>query len=98
MQELKCPICDRLLGEENIDKHHLIPKTFKGKDVVTLHRICHRKIHATFTERELLNYYHTIDRLREHSEIEKFVTWVKKKPSEFYDGSEETNRRKAKRR
>ena len=66
--------------------------------MVTLHRICHRKIHATFTERELLNYYHTVERLREHEEISKFVTWVAKKPSDFYDGSQETNRRKARRR
>lgn len=95
---MTCPLCDRPLGTENVDRHHLIPKTFKGKEMVSLHRICHRKIHATFTERELLNYYHTIERLRENEDISKFVTWVSKKPLEFYDGSQETNKRKAKRR
>lgn len=98
MQEITCPLCERLLGTENIDDHHLIPKTFRGKELVSLHKICHRKIHATFTERELLHYYHTVERLREHSEIQKFVTWVQKKSPEFYDCSDETNRRKAKRR
>lgn len=95
---LKCPLCLRPLGDVNIDGHHLIPKTFKGKDPQVIHRICHRKIHATFTERELLNYYHTWDRLREHSEIEKFVKWVAKKDPGFYDGSKETNERHSKRK
>ena len=62
-----------------VDEHHLVPKTFGGKETFTLHRICHRKIHATFTERELLNYYNTFERLRDHTEIQKFVAWVKKK-------------------
>ena len=64
-----CPLCWRVLGIVNIDEHHLIPKTFKGKAKEPLHKICHRKIHATFTERELLKHYHTWERLREHENI-----------------------------
>jgi hypothetical protein len=93
-----CPLCSRPLGSQNIDEHHLVPKTFKGTETSTMHRICHRKIHATFTERELLNYYHTAERLLENEEIQKFVTWVSKKPPEFYDGSKETTERRGKRR
>lgn len=93
-----CPLCDRPLGVVNVDAHHLIPKTFKGKALVNLHKICHRKIHATFTERELLHYYHTIERLREHEQIQSFVKWVAKKDPAFYDGSKETAERKKKRR
>ena len=93
-----CPICDRPLGTIGIDEHHLIPKTFGGKETFTLHKICHRKIHATFTERELLNYYNTFERIRDHSEIAKFIGWVKKKPPEYYSGSDETADRKKKRR
>lgn len=81
-----------------VDEHHLIPKTFGGKETFTLHRICHRKIHATFTERELLNYYNTFERLRDHTEIQKFVAWVKKKPNNYYSGTNETQARKGKRR
>jgi hypothetical protein len=93
-----CPLCDRELDELSTDKHHLIPKTFKGKDVVLLHKICHRKIHATLTERELLKTFHTVESLRAHPEISKFITWVSKKPPSFYDCSIETNVRKNKRR
>ena len=49
----KCPICIRELGDVNVDKHHLIPKTHGGKEKFLIHEICHRKIHATFTEKEL---------------------------------------------
>ena len=95
---MNCPICKRELGSVNVDEHHLIPKTFKGKDTITLHKICHRKIHATFTERELLNYYFTIDRILENEHIQAFVKWVSKKPSDFYDSTKDTSERKSKRR
>lgn len=93
-----CPLCKRELGLINIDQHHLVPKTFKGKVTVPLHKICHRKIHATFTERELLNYYNTIERLLEHEQMQSFVSWVSKKPSEFYDGSINSNSKRSKSR
>jgi hypothetical protein len=93
-----CGICGRELGTVAIDQHHLLPKTFKGKETVPLHKICHRKIHATFTERELANHYHTLERLREHSEIQSFVKWVAKKEPGYYSGSDETVERKKKRR
>ena len=88
-----CPLCNRPLGNDS-NEHHLVPKTFKGKETVTLHRICHRKIHATFTERELLKHYHTLERLLEHEEIKKFVKWVSKKEPDFYDGSKDVKRKK----
>jgi len=93
----KCPICNRKLGKAT-DNHHLIPKTFGGKDKITIHKICHSKIHSMFTERELQHHYHTIERLLLHEEMQKFVKWVKKKDPEFYDHSEDTHQRKSKRR
>ncbi len=94
-----CPICNRELGDESfVQFHHLIPKTFKGREGIIIHRICHQKIHATFSERELLNYYHTVERILEHDEINKFIKWVKNKPSSFYDKNDDTYSRKKKRR
>lgn len=93
-----CPICDRELGTVNVDKHHLVPKTHGGKEKHLVHRVCHRKIHATFTEKELEKRYHTWAELREHDEIKKFVVWVQRKEPGFYDGSNETTDRNRKRR
>jgi len=93
-----CPLCQRELGVINVDAHHLVPKTFKGKELVNLHKICHRTLHSLLTERELLNYYHTIDRLLELDELQKFIRWVKTKPPEFYVSTKDSNDRKSKRR
>jgi hypothetical protein len=79
-----CPLCGRPLGEENIDRHHLVPKTFKGKEQFPIHKVCHRKIHATFTERELLRAYHTWEALQGHEDIRSFIDWIAKKPPAFY--------------
>lgn len=95
---MNCCICERELGTIRVEEHHLIPKTFKGTDKVALHKMCHQKIHATFSERELLNYYHTAERLKEHSEIQKFVKWISKKPIEYYDRNNDTKDRRRKRK
>lgn len=93
-----CGLCGRELGEVNVDLHHLIPKTFKGTETVPMHRICHVKIHSVFTERELLHYYHTFDRMLEREEIQVFVNWVCRKEPGFYIGTKDSNDRKRKRR
>lgn len=87
----QCCICDRELGDDLIEWHHLIPKTFKGKALVPIHKICHRKIHATFSERELEKVYYTPNALRSNEDIDKFVIWVQKKPLYYYDSSVTSN-------
>ena len=81
-----CGLCGRPLGS-SADRHHLIPKTFKGKETVLIHKICHGKIHSVFKERELAKYYHTFERLLENDDIKSFVEWVSKKDPDFYDTS-----------
>jgi hypothetical protein len=94
-----CVICERELGSVRIGEHHLIPKTFGGKgNTILIHDICHAKLHTTITEREMLKYYHTVERLLEHNEIQKFIKWVKNKDIEFYNKNEDTIYRKYKRR
>lgn len=94
-----CPICGRPLDDQSdIQFHHLIPKTFKGKAGINIHAVCHSKIHSAISERELQHYYHTVDRLLEHAEIIKFIKWVAKKPTDFYSKNDETKSRYSKRR
>lgn len=93
----RCPLCKRELG--NIwDRHHLVPRTFGGKEVVNIHRICHNKIHSVFTEKELAQYYNTIERLLESEQIVRFVKWIEKKHPDYYEKTKDTNERKRKRR
>lgn len=97
MEEYLCPLCTRPLG--NVwDRHHLIPKSRKGTEVISIHKICHDKIHSVFTEKELDDYYHTIPRLKESEHIIKFIKWVSKKDPDFYEKTKDTIRRKKKRK
>jgi len=91
-----CPLCGRVLGTVNVDRHHLIPKKFKGTEQFAVHRICHRKIHSAFTEKELLQKYHTWEALRATDEIRAFIGWVAKKDPGFYVRSFSSNEKKRK--
>ena len=92
-----CLICHRPLNK-SWDEHHLIPKTFKGKETIRIHKICHNKIHSVFTERELYQRYHTVERLLENEYIKKFVKWIKNKDPDFYEKTKDTKNRKRRRR
>lgn len=90
-----CPICQReLIGTKFVDEHHLVPKAFKGKDKIRLHKVCHNKIHSVWTERELKNHFHTVERIVEHEEIQKFIKYVSKKDPEFYEHNIATKRKR----
>ncbi len=87
----ECPLCERPIPPDQADEHHLVPKCKGGRVTETMHRICHRQIHALFTEGELETRYDTAEALLEHPEIKKFVSWVKKKPPGFYERSKMSN-------
>lgn len=90
-----CPLCNRPLEPgPSTDEHHLIPKSQGGKAKAVIHRICHRKIHATFSERELAQDFSSWSALRLHPEIAAFLRWVANKPVTFYDNSRRPARRR----
>lgn len=80
-----CPLCGRPIPASQRDAHHLLPKSRGGRETITLHRICHRQIHAVITEKHLAENYCSISALLGHPEIAKFVTWVRRKPDDFYE-------------
>ncbi len=88
-----CPLCGRVLPTgASVDEHHLIPRSQGGKEKHRIHRICHRKIHATLTEKELAREYATWEALRLHAELQTFIRWVASKPASFMDNSRKTTR------
>ena len=93
--EFICPICDRPIPDSQKDAHHLIPKSKGGRVTEYLHRICHKQIHALFTETELANQYHHAEILREHPEMRKFIQWVAYKPNAFYEKTRKSSRLKS---
>ena len=81
---LICPLCEREIPPPQCDAHHLVPKSKGGRHTEFLHRVCHRQVHALFTETELARQYATVEALLAHAEMQTFVAWVKTKPDEFF--------------
>jgi len=78
---------------EELTEHHLIPRTRhknkRNKKVFTRQEVklrkirvcqpCHSKIHSVFSEKELEREFNTLEKLRGHPEIQKFVKWIAKR-------------------
>jgi hypothetical protein len=92
--ELVCPICDRPIPSSQKDAHHFVPKSKGGKATEYLHRICHRQIHALFTETQLARELNTAEAIKEKAEMQKFIAWVRSKPNDFYQRSSKNHQLK----
>ncbi len=86
-EEVICPLCGREIRKTSVTSTIWCPKAGAGGQTQTLHRICHRQIHALFSEAELETSYATVEALVAHPEMAKFITWVAKKPPGFFDGT-----------
>ena len=77
-----CELCERPIPAGLRDEP-LIPKSRGGSVTVYLHRVCHKQVHAVFTETELARNYPSTKALREHPEMARFIHWVQDKPHDF---------------
>ena len=81
-----CPICGRpLIAGASVDRHHWTPKSHGGRDQDYIHRICHRKIHSLWTEKDLRDGLNRPETIRAHPDMQGFISWVRKRPPAFYD-------------
>lgn len=79
----ECALCGRPLGER-IEWHHVVPKSQGGRETVALHPICHRAIHARFSNKELARLYPTLEAVKERDDIAAFLKWVANKDPNFH--------------
>ena len=96
MEEIqRCVICGRELGDVNVSKHHLVPKSKGGTygETILIHNICHQKIHSLFSEKELKENFDTVQKLKANEEMIKFSKWVSKKDPSFYQSNKRSKRR-----
>ena len=90
----RCPLCGRSIPPAQRDAHHLIPKMKGGKVTIAMHRICHRQVHALFSETELARQFNTPEALLAHADIQLFVDWIKNKPDDFFERVRRAARRR----
>ncbi len=89
-----CALCGRT---EELTEHHLIPKSQHKKNrtkkkfdrhemkekTIWVCLPCHKNIHKSISEKELADIYNAPEVLGAHPDIEKFTSWIKKKPPGF---------------
>ncbi len=81
-----CPLCLRPIPPDVPQSlHHLVPKLKGGKGgpTVLLHHICHKEIHARFSEAELARHLNTPAALRADPRLAGFLNWIARRPPEF---------------
>jgi hypothetical protein len=87
----RCELCGR--RETELTAHHLVPRSQHGRltrihddfdidaarqRVARLCPGCHRTVHAVLSDRELADAYASIEALRRHPEIARFVAWARR--------------------
>jgi 5-methylcytosine-specific restriction protein A len=74
----RCALCEREVA--SVSKHHLVPKSEGGKITVNLCSVCHSTLHHFFENRTLAKEFHSIEALRQQSDIAHYLTWIRKQP------------------
>lgn len=92
MEEKCCALCGRQAPQ--LTRHHLIPRTThhrtrtrrqftrqERQTVILLCRPCHKQLHAILPENELTRNYHTIEAIKTHPQVARFVAWIARQPA-----------------
>ena len=87
-----CALCAR---DRPLTFHHLVPRSLHRKKRyqkrdraelqrgVMLCRDCHDAVHRFVSEKELGARYDTLDALRAHTDIARFVEWVRRRGGRY---------------
>jgi C4-type Zn-finger protein len=68
-----CPVCRREVPLEFQEKHHLVPKSKKGKETIILCRSCGDQLHKLFTNKQLEKTYKTIEAILSNEKYETLL-------------------------
>jgi hypothetical protein len=78
-----CWLCGRPLGRRT-EWHHPLPKSRGGRVTEPVHPICHRTLHASFTNVELARMAAKAEHPSARAEIQPFLHWIAGKPPDFH--------------
>ena len=92
-ERANCWLCARPLGRR-VEWHHPRPKSRGGRETVPIHPICHRAIHANFSNAELARIGDA-SALGTKPEIARFLAWIAGKPPDFHARTRRSRERRA---
>ena len=72
-----CALCGRYGDALPMERHHLVPEHRKESPVVMVCSPCHDQLHALFTNEELIEEYHTAQKLREADRMQSYLDWIR---------------------
>ncbi len=71
-----CELCNRHVSV--LTRHHLRPREHGGVETALLCSACHRQLHALFTNGKLAAELDTLEKLRAHPEVRRYVKWARR--------------------
>lgn len=81
-----CQLCGRVVPR--LTEHHLLPRSQGRRRGLSADQLptawlcspCHKTLHRLFTNAELAQGYASLDALRAHEGVQRFVRWVRRQP------------------
>lgn len=79
---LVCDLCNREV--EKLTRHHLVPKSRGGSkgDVIRVCLSCKDMIHRLIPNTLLDRKYNTLEKIKSHPKVRKYVKWISKQKKE----------------
>jgi len=81
-RDQQCWLCSRPLGRK-IEWHHPTPKSRGGRITVPVHPICHRTLHAFFSNAELGQFERKRLAPASQPRLDGFMRWIAGKHPDF---------------
>ena len=78
-----CWLCTRPLGKR-VEWHHPVPKSRGGRERQPIHPICHRALHARFSNAELEQIGDAPGTFRADEVIARFLARIANKDPDFH--------------
>ena len=74
----RCALCEREV--KHVTRHHLIPRSEGGREVVDLCIPCHKTLHSFFHNHTLSKELYTVDSLRRQPDVARYLKWIRTQP------------------
>ena len=68
-----CQICGRETPEDFLEKHHLVPRCKKGKDIIDVCIDCGNQLHLIFSIKQMEYFYNTLEEILANEKVQKWV-------------------------
>ncbi|MBD3261405.1 MAG: hypothetical protein GF334_06925 [Candidatus Altiarchaeales archaeon] len=78
-EKTACTLCGRDIPERRyVEKHHLTPRSKKGRETIIVCSDCGNQVHRLFTNNELRDTYNTVEVLLSDPRMQKWIRWIRK--------------------